>query len=65
MLFKYRHGISNVNRCAEGVQPDDAYRIVQVGVGANLGRTDRIDSPRNAPFEMMGQFGAYQLLRRR
>jgi Dolichyl-phosphate-mannose-protein mannosyltransferase len=65
MLFKYRHGISNVNRCAEGVQPDDAYRIVQVATGDNIGRTDRIESRRNGPFEMTGQFGAYQVLRRR
>jgi hypothetical protein len=65
MLFKYRHGISNANRCAEGVQPDDAYRIVQVAMGDNAGRTDRIESRRNGSFEMTGQFGAYQLLRRR
>jgi hypothetical protein len=64
MLFKYRHGISNANRCAEGVQPDDAYRIVQVALGDNTGRTDRIESRRNGPFEMTGQFGAYQVLRR-
>jgi|RhiMetdeSRZDD1v2_1073273.scaffolds.fasta_scaffold79784_3 dolichyl-phosphate-mannose-protein mannosyltransferase len=64
MLFKYRHGISNENRCAEGVQPDDGYRIVQVGMGDNAGRTDRIESGRNERFEMTGQFGAYQVLRR-
>jgi hypothetical protein len=65
MLFKYRQGISNANRCAEGVQLDDAYRIVQVGMDDNSGRTDRIESRRKGGFEMMGQFGAYQVLRRR
>ena len=28
-LFKSRHGISNTNRCAEGVARNDEYRIVQ------------------------------------
>ena len=65
LFFKYRHGISNVNRCAEGVQPDDAYRIVQVARGDNTTRTDRIESRRNGAFEMTGHFGAYQVLRRR
>jgi len=63
-LLKYRHGISNENGCAEGVEPNDAYRIVQVALGDNIGRTDRIESRRNGPFEMTGQFGAYQVLRR-
>ena len=65
LLLRHRHGISNANRCAEGVEPNDAYRIVQVAPGDNIGRTDRIESRRNAPFEMTGQFGAYQMLRRR
>jgi hypothetical protein len=65
LLLRHRHGISNANRCAEGVEANDAYRIVQVAPGDNIGRTDRIDSRRNAPFETTGQFGAYQMLRRR
>jgi hypothetical protein len=65
LLLKYRHRISNVNRCAEGVQASDKYRIVQVAIGDNIERTDRIESRRNRPFEMTGQFGAYQLLQRR
>src|SRR5436190_7317484 len=30
LLFKYRHGIINKDRCAEGFQPTDRYRIVQI-----------------------------------
>jgi len=26
----YRHGITNVDQCAEGISPTDEYRIVQV-----------------------------------
>lgn len=29
VLFKYGHGIENIDRCAEGVSPRDDYRIVQ------------------------------------
>ena len=29
VLFKYKHGIENQDRCAEGVSRDDDYRIVQ------------------------------------
>ena len=29
LLFKYRHGVANLNRCAEGVSPGDEYRVVQ------------------------------------
>ena len=29
VLFKYEHGIENMDRCAEGVSPNDDYRIVQ------------------------------------
>ena len=64
-LLKYRHGISNVNRCAEGVS-----RTMRTGSCRSLsvttsGARDRIESRRNGPFEMTAQFGAYQLLRRR
>jgi Dolichyl-phosphate-mannose-protein mannosyltransferase len=63
MLLWYRHGISNLNHCAEGVQPIDTYRIVQVGRD-DVGRTDRIESDRNGQFEMIRQVGVYQLLQR-
>jgi hypothetical protein len=29
-FLKYRHGISNVSQCAEGISPTDEYRVVQV-----------------------------------
>jgi hypothetical protein len=29
LIFKHQHDISNTTRCAEGVSPDDEYRIVQ------------------------------------
>jgi hypothetical protein len=30
LLFKYRHGIANLDGCAEGFHASDRYRIVQV-----------------------------------
>jgi hypothetical protein len=28
-MLRYRHGIVNTDRCAEGIAPADEYRIVQ------------------------------------
>jgi hypothetical protein len=72
MLFKYRHGLLNTDRCAEGVSSDDEYRIVQT-------RPKQLDSPKdffNEPpeeyfevplhdsFQLMRQFGDYQVFKR-
>jgi Dolichyl-phosphate-mannose-protein mannosyltransferase len=64
MLLWYRHGISNLNRCAEGVLGTDTYRIVQIATD-NVGRTDRIEIRDNARFEIVRHAGVYQLRRRR
>ena len=58
MLLKYRHRVSNVDQCAEGVHENDTYRIVQVAID-DPGRTDRIESRTNESFELMQRVGAY------
>jgi len=30
LLLRHRYGVSNTNHCAEGVSPDDEFRIVQI-----------------------------------
>jgi hypothetical protein len=64
LLLRYRHGIANLNGCAEGVHANDEYRIVQVSRDDISGRTDRIESRRDDVFEMIRQAGVYQLLER-
>lgn len=65
LLFKDRHGVSNTNRCAEGVSPDDEFRIVQTrptwkdpaGKGYFNISLDR-------SFILLRQFGPYQVFTR-
>jgi hypothetical protein len=56
LLLRYQHGIRNLDQCAEGVSPQDEYRIVQ-------------RRPKNGPEEPQSYFAVplgeeYRLLRR-
>jgi hypothetical protein len=62
LLFRLRHGVTNLTQCAEGVSPQDEYRIVET----------RPKPPEWAPkeyfpvdmdegFHLIGQFGTYQI----
>jgi hypothetical protein len=71
LLLKYRHGVLNTTRCAEGISPFDEYRIVQT-------RSKQLDSPKNFlnepaqeyfeismdDFRPVRHFGDYQVFRR-
>ncbi len=64
--FKYRHGIVNSNKCAEGVSPQDEYRIVRLfreGIDDPDARY-RIDIHRDSLFRMTREFGPYQVFQR-
>ena len=66
LLLKYRHGIVNLDRCAEGFSKEDTYRIVQVegreGIDA-VGR-NRIRAARDSRFHLTDQIGPYQVFQR-
>jgi hypothetical protein len=66
LLLKYRHGIVNLNRCAEGFSAQDAYRVVQVKEleGSDPEGRDRIIAPRSGDFQLADQIGVYQILHR-
>jgi len=66
LLFKYRHGILNTNRCAEGVSADDEYRIVETSRSPGIATTskDRINVPLSSKFHLLGKFGDYQVFER-
>ena len=65
VLFKYKHGIENQDRCAEGVSRDDDYRIVQT---RPLNQQDppinyfRIPENR---FKLVRQIGTYRIFKAR
>jgi hypothetical protein len=63
-LFKYRTGITNVDRCAEGFAVDDEYRIVQLATIATsdpIEGRNRITSPRDGFVETAPLEGPYQV----
>ena len=65
LLFKYRHGITNTDRCAEGFSPDDEYRIAQPinGAVAEL-NDDRFEIPHDPRMQMVHSFKSYRVLQR-
>jgi|GEM_PF-1781851 len=66
MFFKYRHGISNTNRCAEGFSPNDEFRIVQTRSSWTTaqGGLGYFDVSLDRKFHLLQQFGSYQLFKR-
>ncbi len=65
LLFKYPHGITNTNQCAEGLSPLDEYRIVQTTPqkGKEAPRL-YFDVPLDRDFRLLRQFGPYQVFKR-
>jgi len=68
LLLKYRHGITNLNRCAEGFRPGDDYRVVQVArVPAadshGLNHLNSEDEPQGA-FAVVERTNPYEVLER-
>jgi hypothetical protein len=69
LLLRYRHRITNLDRCAEGFRPGDDYRIVQV---ARKPATDnhglnRLSPPGDAPsaFAILWRADLYEVRERR
>ena len=62
LLFTFRHGIVNTNQCAEGISPDDEYRIVQSSPVWTLPKYAVLSL--NSRFQLLQQFGPYQVFKR-
>ena len=66
LLFKYRHGVSNTDQCAEGQSSDDEFRIVQTTVDwTDLNGKGAFDTRANNSFTLVKHFGSYQVLQRK
>jgi hypothetical protein len=72
LVFKFGYGISNTNRCAEGVSSRDEYRIIQTRPKQSGKPGDFFDGtgleyfeiPSDGSFRSVAEFGNYQVLRR-
>ena len=72
LLFKFLHGVTNIDRCAEGISPNDEYRVVQSAPSATMAYPFAHDHPPKMRFEvpsddsfyLLKKFGPYLVLRR-
>jgi len=62
LLFTFRHHITNTNQCAEGISPDDEYRIVESSAVWTTPRYAVLSL--DSKFQLQQQFGPYQVFKR-
>ena len=69
LLLKYRHRISNQDRCAEGFRPEDDYRVVQIAHRpmVNSHELNRLSPAANvrSTFALLSRAERYDVLERR
>lgn len=65
LFFKYRRGIENTNQCAEGLAPDDEYRIVRTRVMSETwAPREYFDVALDNRYRLLREFGPYQVYQR-
>jgi hypothetical protein len=64
LFFKYRYGIVNTSRCAEGVSSQDRYRIQQ-GRVLKSEESQRLDIPPDDRFYTLKKLDVFQQLLQR
>jgi hypothetical protein len=67
LLLKYRHGITNVDQCAEGLSSDDVFRALQLNdAGADpLNGLNRMVVPLDHAYRPLETVNGYEILERR
>jgi hypothetical protein len=64
VLFNYRHGIENIDKCAEGVSPHDDYRVVQTRpMKADDAPRNYLEVPLENRFRLVREIGPYRVLK--
>jgi hypothetical protein len=64
-VMKHRHGIANTDQCAEGVSPDDEYRIVQTRPKSTEWQPRAyFNVPLDQGFRLLRRFDLYEVFRR-
>jgi hypothetical protein len=65
MLFYYRHGVVNTNRCAEGLSPEDEFLIVQTRPKPpEWSPKDYFDFSIGSQFQLVDEIESYRLWKR-
>jgi hypothetical protein len=63
ILFEYRLGIDNLNRCVEGVTPQDEFRIVEA-LPPEPFAVHYFDVPTAGPLRLVDRIGQYEVYER-
>jgi hypothetical protein len=65
LMLRYRHGIVNTDRCAEGIAPSDEYRIVQRRRKQGPEQPQHhFDAPLDPGFRLLRRFDLYDVFKR-
>ena len=64
VIFKYQHGITNTDTCAEGVSSRDEYRIVQTRpMNVDEAPMNYFEVPLGKRFKMVRRIGPYRIFK--
>ena len=65
LLLRARHGLENLDQCAEGVSSDDTYRVAQTEArDTNPLSRNRVDAARPVDFKLVDRVRMYEILQR-
>jgi hypothetical protein len=64
LLLEYRGGLRNANRCAEGLAPDDEYRIAEDRAAPSQMRQYRVELEPSWASSTVYRFGNIRVLQR-
>jgi 4-amino-4-deoxy-L-arabinose transferase-like glycosyltransferase len=65
LMLASRHGIENTDQCAEGISPNDEYRIVQIRPRRGPEEPMQyFDAPLDNRFRLLRRFGLYEVFKR-
>jgi hypothetical protein len=63
VLVEYRYGVRNADRCGEGIDLDDDYRIVETDSPGDL-RLTRFESPGDPRLAFIQELGRFRVFER-
>jgi len=65
LLFEHGYGITNLNQCAEGVSPEDEYRIVQTQPRSGIDEPRQsFDVPLDGQYRLIARFELFDVFKR-
>ena len=64
LLLRFRHGVVNTNQCAEGLSPNDEYRVIETRPDVREAALEFFSAPPNGRLRLVTTSGAFGLYRK-